>query len=101
MKLFIVTCLKELLGDISKIFKLANIDIFSSGDIIGHRDGQPPGILEEWFASGNPQFDSVMIFAFTSDANTKLGIELIIDYNKKLKENFPVRAFVLPVEKYV
>ncbi|TWF34977.1 hypothetical protein FHW36_110178 [Chitinophaga polysaccharea] len=101
MKLFIVTCLKEFLGDISTIFRQANIDIFSSGDIVGYKDSQPPALSEEWFASGNAQFDSVMIFAFTSDTNAKLGIDLIIDYNKNLQEAFPVRAFVLPVEKYV
>jgi len=99
MKLLIVTCLKEYLADVSQIFKQANIDVFSTSDIIGHRDGTPQNILEDWFARGEEQVDSVMIFTFTSETHAERGMELIIDYNKNLKENFPVRAFILPVDK--
>lgn len=99
MKLLVVTCLKEYLSDVSKIFKQANIDVFSTSDIVGHRDGAPLNLLEDWFASGNEQFDSLMIFTFTNQSNAEHGIELIKNYNVTLKENFPVRAFVMPVEK--
>ncbi|CAN5455998.1 hypothetical protein BH09BAC6_BH09BAC6_33380 [soil metagenome] len=99
MKLFIVTCLKEYLGDISKIFKRANIDVFSTSNIIGHREGQPLSILEDWFASGGEQVDSLMIFTFTSDTNASLGMQLIEKYNEQLLENFPVRAFIMSVDK--
>ena len=101
MKLLIVTCLREYLADISKIFVQANIDVFSTSDIIVHRDRRSSNILKEWFASGNEQFDSIMIFTFTSAANAEHGVELINKYNKNLKENFPVRAFVVPVEKSI
>ncbi|WP_431199700.1 hypothetical protein ACQ86K_01925 [Mucilaginibacter sp. P19] len=40
MKLLVVTCLKECLGDISKIFKEANIDVFSTSEIIGQKQGK-------------------------------------------------------------
>ena len=99
MKLFIVTCLKDYLGDVSKIFKQANINVFSTSNIIGHRGGQPLSLLEDWFASGGEQVDSLMIFTFTSDANASLGMQLIEKYNEQLLENFPVRAFIMPVEK--
>ena len=82
MKLFIVTCLKECLADVSKIFKQANIDIFSSSDIIGHKKGQPLNLLEDWFASGDEQFNSLMIFTFTSYENAEHAMELIKIYNK-------------------
>jgi hypothetical protein len=101
MKLLIVTCLKEYLADISQIFKQANIDVFSTSDIIGHRDSRPENILEDWFASGGEQADSMMIFTFTSEANVQLAMGLITDYNKNLKESFPARAFVLDVEKSI
>jgi hypothetical protein len=101
MKLFIVTCLKEYLGDVSKIFKRANIEVFSTDDIIGYRPGKSANLLEDWFASGEEQVNSIMIFTFTTETNAEQGIELIKNYNNNLKENFPVRAFVLPVEKSV
>ena len=98
MKLLMITCLKEYLADASKIFKQAGINVFSTVNIMGHRDGNPSDILKDWFASGDEQFDSIMIFSFTSEANVAQGMELIKKYNDKLKENFPVRAFILPVE---
>jgi hypothetical protein len=101
MKLLVVTCLKEYLKDISKIFRQANIDVFSTSEIVGHRDGAPLTLLEDWFASGGEQFDSLMIFTFTNELNAEQGMELIKNYNVTLKENFPVRAFVMPVEKSV
>lgn len=101
MKLFVVTSLKDYLGDISKIFNEANIRVFSTVDIVGHKQGKPTNLLDEWFASGDEDFDSVMIFSFTSEEGADHGMKLIIDYNKDLKENFPVRAFILPVEKSV
>lgn len=101
MKLFIVTCLKEYLADISKIFKQANIHIFSTSDIIGYKESKTGNLLADWFASGSEEADSMMIFTFTSEINTDQGIEFIKEYNESLKEKFPVRAFVLPVEKSI
>lgn len=101
MKLLVVTCLKEYLNDISKILKQANIEVFSTSEILGHRDGVPVNLLEDWFASGDEQFDSLMIFTFTNELNTEQGMALIKNYNETHKENFPVRAFLMPVEKSI
>ena len=101
MKLLIVTCLNELLDDIKNIFNQADIDVFSTANIIGHRNGQAENMLADWFASGDEQADSVMFFTFTTESKAALSMELIMNYNKNLKENFPVRAFMLDVEKLV
>ncbi len=101
MKLLVVTCLKEYLNEVSKIFKQANINVFSTSEIVGHRNGAPLNLLEDWFASGGEDVDSMMIFTFTPAANAEHGIALIRAYNTTLKDNFPVRAFIMPVEKSV
>jgi hypothetical protein len=101
MKLLIVTCLKEYLTAIARIFKEANIEVFSTNEITGHRDGAPMNLLQDWFASGGEEVDSMMIFTFTQTANAEKGLELIKDYNKTIKENFPIRAFIMLVEKAV
>src|SRR3569833_2055258 len=101
MKLLVVTCLKEYLNEISKIFKQANINVFSTSEIVGHRNGAPLNLLEDWFASGGEDVDSMMIFTFTPAANAEHGLALIKDYNETLKDNYPVRAFIMPVEKSV
>lgn len=99
MKFFIVTCLKEFQEEVSKIFKAANIHVFSATDVIGFKDGQSPNLLEEWFASGDEKFDSLFIFSFTEDQNAEHALELIKQYNEENQTNFPIRAFIVPVDK--
>jgi len=101
MKLLVITCLKEYLNEVSKIFKQANINVFSTSEIVGHKNGAPLNLLEDWFASGGEEVDSMMIFTFTPAANAEHGMALIRAYNVTLKDNFPVRAFIMPVEKFV
>ena len=60
-------------------------------------DGKLPANYTNYFA-GNAPASTV---DFTPAANAEDGIALIKDYNETLKENFPVRAFILPVEKSV
>jgi hypothetical protein len=99
MKLFIVTCLKESQDEVSKIFKQANIHVFSAAPIIGFRDNQPLDILDSWFASGDEKMDSMMLFSFTAAENADLGMELIRNFNKSTGTDFPIRSFIVPVEK--
>jgi len=99
MKLFIVTCLKEYQEDVTKIFKDANIHVSSATDIIGFKDNQLPNLLEEWFAAGDEKFDSMMLFSFTANENAEKGLELIKIYNEQSQADFPIRGFIVPVEK--
>jgi hypothetical protein len=101
MKFFIVTCLKEYQDDVNKIFKQANINVFSATDLIGFKDNQSPDMLQEWFASGDEKFDSLMVFSFTDTEKAEHGMELIKQLNKVSQTNFPVRAFIVPVEKSI
>jgi hypothetical protein len=98
MKLFITTCLKESKADVAKIFKQANINIFSTSHITGHKGSHNENLLEDWFASGDEQYDSIMLFSFTDDTCAALGLELIKTFNTQSKPDFPLRAFILPVE---
>jgi hypothetical protein len=99
MKFFIITCLKEYQEDVYKIFKQANIHVFSATDVIGFKDNQTLNLLEDWFASGDERFDSMLLFSFTAGENAEHGMELINKFNEESKIDFPVRAFIVPVEK--
>ncbi len=101
MKFFIVTCLKEYQDEVCKIFKQATITAFSATDIIGFKNNQSPNLLEEWFASGDEKFDSVMLFSFTATENADTAIVLIKKFNAINANDFPVRAFIVPVEKSI
>lgn len=99
MKFFIVACLKEYQEEVIKIFMQANIHVFSATDVIGFKDNQPLSLLEDWFATGEEKFDSLMLFSFTPAANAEQAMLLVQQYNEAAKTNFPVRAFIVPVEK--
>lgn len=101
MKLLLITCLKEYLGDVSKIFAQGNIEVFSTSDIIGHREGAAHNMLDDWFVSGGEEVDSIMIFTFTSDENAATGLQLIKEHNETMKLDFPIRAFMMPVDQAV
>jgi hypothetical protein len=99
MKLFIVTCLKEFQDDVAKIFKQSNIHVFSATQIIGSRDNQAMDIMDSWFASGDEKMDSMMLFSFTTAENADAGMELIKNFNESTGTDFPIRSFIIPVEK--
>jgi hypothetical protein len=98
MKFLIVTCIKECRNDVLTIFRKSNIHVFSITDVVGIKDNQAPNLLEEWFASGDEQFDSQMIFSFTSEENAVNAMSLIDQQNENKPTQFPLRAFILPVE---
>ncbi len=101
MKLFIVACLKDNEVDVQQIFKKANINVFSSTDVKGFKQNDSVNILENWFASEEETFDSMFVLSFTASENTEKGLELIKAYNNKNDSQFPIRAFVVPVEKSI
>ena len=98
MKFFIVTCLKEFRDDVSKLFKQAEIKVFSAIDVIGFKDSDATSSLLDWFAVGEEKFDSLMLFSFTEDEIAIKGMELIEEYNQEVGTAFPVRAFIVPVD---
>jgi hypothetical protein len=99
MKFFIATCIKENQEIVQKLLRDANIIVYSSTDIVGFKDNQQPNLLEEWFAAGDEQFESSMIFSFTIDSNAFKAMDLIKQYNIENQSNFPIRAFIVPVEQ--
>lgn len=100
MKLIIVTALKEYSEQVAAIFKKADIHVFSATDTIGFKDGAEQNPLDSWFGAGDARFDSVFLFSFTGNENADKTIQLINLYNQEQPGDFPIRAFVLPVEKF-
>ncbi len=101
MKLFIVACLKENQEDVQQLFRQANISIFSITDVIGFKQNDAVNLLENWFASSDEKFDSMFVFSFTTSGNVDNCMQLIEAFNAKVQSQFPIRAFVIPVEKSI
>lgn len=99
MKLLIATFLKDYQEDVQKIFRQAQIPVFSIADVTGFKNGQAEDLLDDWFASGDEKFDSQVIFSFTDNLKAEQALELLNQYNSDADTKFPVRGFIVPVEK--
>ncbi|HTN09257.1 hypothetical protein [Agriterribacter sp.] len=100
MKLLIITSIKECQDKVADIFKKTGIAVFSVSEIAGFKEGASASLMHSWFGSGGDSYNSIMLFSFTQKEKAEKVLELIKEYNKTEKTDFPVRGFVLAVEQY-
>lgn len=98
MKLFIITCLKESFQTVSHLLKENNIEVFSATDVTGFKNSQAVDLAAAWFAAGDEKFDSMLVFSFTTEQNATNCMTSIKQYNIEAPSNFPIRAFIIPVD---
>lgn len=101
MKLLIVTVVAEFEKEILKLFKKANIKSFSGSDIDGYKNPTSMVRTASWFPSEKGGVESSLFFSFTEDENIAVLFELIKAFNKKLETNNPIKAVVVPIEKFI
>jgi hypothetical protein len=99
MKLLFVTSLKEYQKTVVDIFNKSGIPVFSVTETIGFKDHHKVNLLDNWFSRGTEKFDSIFVFSFTEEVRAEKALELIKQYNAENETGFPIRAFVVPVEK--
>ncbi|MCG1035322.1 hypothetical protein [Polaribacter sargassicola] len=101
MKLVLVTAVEEYQKDVLEIFKKANIENFSSSDIDGYKN--VPTILKasSWFAAEKSGNESTLFFSFTEEQKIDNLFNLIEEFNQHLKTNNPLKAIVLPIERFI
>ncbi|MEQ6122213.1 hypothetical protein [Reichenbachiella sp. MALMAid0571] len=101
MKLIIVLGIKEIQGELNKVFKEMKIPIFSKVDIEGFKTEENVADMSNWFGNHKESDFSVMFFTFV---HTKDADAILKDINKlNLSKNRirPFHAFQMPVEKFV
>ncbi|WP_339896225.1 hypothetical protein [uncultured Algibacter sp.] len=101
MKLVIVTAVEEFQKEVLKLFKNANIESFSKSEIDGYKNRNPLLMSSNWFASEKGGNESIMFFSFTEYDNIENLFLLIKEFNKKLETNNPLKAAVVPIEKFI
>ena len=99
MKLLLVTSLKEYQKAIADIMDRADIGVFSLSETVGFKGHFKKISLDSWFSSGGEQADSIFLFSFTDESNAEHALQLVNAYNHENKTDFPIRAFIVPVEK--
>ena len=101
MKLVIVTAVEEFQNEIIKLFKKTNIKNFSKLDIEGYKKGNSVSELSNWFASDKYGNESILFFSFTEAENIDALFELIKEFNISIETNNPIRAIIVPIEKFI
>ncbi|NER16813.1 hypothetical protein [Spongiivirga citrea] len=101
MKLLIVTVVEEYHEDILELFKDANIENFSESDIDGYKTTGSLLMTSNWFPSEKGAADSRLFFSFTEDEKIDAVFKLTEAYNKRLVTYNPIKAVVVPIEKYI
>ncbi len=100
MKLLIITALKEYSDQASAILKNTGINVFSATDIIGFKEGTNQNLLDNWFGAGDARFDSILLFSFTGNEQAVIALKFVQEYNQTQGSDFPIRAFILPVDQF-
>ena len=101
MKLLIVTVVEEYAKETLQLFKKANIESFSGSDIDGYKNTASVLMASNWFPSAKGGVESAMFFSFTTEENIEILFPLISAFNNDLETNNPIRAAVVPIEKYI
>lgn len=98
MKLLFITCLQDFKTDVMKIFHQARVKVFSVTETTGVKDEHDTNLLDDWFGNKDGEYDSLILFSFTSGETAAEAMRLIKTYNEEAGNRFPIRAFILPVE---
>ncbi|ULC57869.1 hypothetical protein MBM09_08035 [Flaviramulus sp. BrNp1-15] len=101
MKLLLVTVVEEYHKDILKLFKKANIESFSESDIDGYKTTSSNLSVSNWFSSVKGSAESRLFFSFTDDEKIEDLFHLIEIFNENLETNNPIKAVVVPIEKFI
>ena len=101
MKLVIVTAVEQFQKDVLKLFKIANIKNFSSSDIDGYKNGSQLMLASNWFSGEKGGNESNMFFSFTDEEHIDALFNLIKEFNTNLETNNPIKAIVVPIEKFI
>ena len=101
MKLVLVTAVEEYEKEVLEIFKKANIENFSSSDIDGYKNSPSLLMASNWFSAGKGGTESMMFFSFTNKEKIDDLFNLIEEFNNNLETNNPLKAIVVPVERFI
>ncbi|MCT8340677.1 hypothetical protein MG296_11480 [Flavobacteriaceae bacterium TK19130] len=101
MKLLIVTAVEAFESDVLKLFRQAEIESFSESNIAGFKNATSFMMNSSWFPSEKSGADSSMFFSFTEEEKIDAFFEVVTDFNKHLETDNPIRAVVVPIERYL
>ncbi len=101
MKLVIVTAVEDFNKDLHKLFKTAIIENYSTSDIDGFKLSPSVSREANWFASEKSGAKSILFFSFNEPEKIDNLFKLIEEFNQTIETNNPIKAIVVPIEKFI
>lgn len=101
MKLLVVTAVKAFEKEALKLFKAAKINAFSSGDINGFKTDDHENLIDNWFSGSSDKVRSVLFFTFADEAKIDILLSSLREFNQDIESDNPLKAIVLPIERFV
>lgn len=101
MKLVIVTVVEHFEPEVLRLFKKAGIEQFSGSEIDGYKDQASVLKAASWFPGTKGGVESSLFFSFTESDKISNLFKLIEDFNSGLDTENPIRAVVVPIEKFI
>ena len=101
MKLVIVTVVEQFEAEVLRLFKKAGIEQFSGSDIDGYQNQGSLLKAASWFPGTGGGVESSLFFSFTEEEKIDSLFLLIEEFNTRLETENPMRAVVLPIEKFI
>lgn len=100
-KLVIVTAVEQFGKDVLQLFKKAGIESFSGSGIDGYKTSSPLLMTQSWFPGERGGNESHLYFSFTDEAHIDTLFSLIEGFNLNLETDNPVKAIVVPIERWI
>lgn len=101
MKLLLITSILEFEKEVCQLFKKAEIIVYSSSDIQGHKIFNGNDIQNNWFSSQKNTVNSKLYFSFTSEEKSDKILKSVEQFNAETTSSNPIKAIVLDIEKYI
>lgn len=101
MKLLLITSILEFEKEVCQLFKKAEIIVYSTSDIQGHKFFTGNNIQDNWFSAHRDSFDSKLYFSFTSEDKIEAIFKSIDQFNIETTSSNPIKAIVLDIEKFI
>lgn len=96
-----VTVVEQFEKEVLQLFKKAKIESFSGSDIDGYKNPASLLMTSSWFPGEKGGVESSLFFSFTEDDKIDSLFALIKEFNTNLETNNPIKAVVLPIEKFI
>lgn len=99
MKLVIITAVSAFENDMKLMLKEAGVSVFSCQKVTGYKDVSNSDIEGNWFAGEMIANDSIMCYAFASEAATENVLQLADAFNEAQTFLSKLHVAVVSIEK--